>query len=422
MLWRYVDYDDLASFYIAGEKYAFAIAACNVGLGLHGGNAELLVRRAQAHDALENYGAAIADCRQAIRLSPPARIAALAEMTLALALESIDQTAAALDAARAAIALTPNERLPHCAYGNLLGWHGELAAAWPEVECHWIEERTAFQRRFRKMEWKGESLIGRRVLVVHAQGLGDMIQMARYLSRLRERAAHVTLECPPTLEPLFRALPGIDLIARPGSIAPNAVDAFVRMMSLPRLLGETEVPEGNAPYLGVPAEYMARWRRRHRTDRALRVGLAWAGNPFHPLDRWRSLSLTDCAPLSEVAGVRWTSLQVGPRAAEAAGGGSWLERCDRSIADFADTAAIIAQLDLVIAVDTAVAHLAGALGVPVWLLLRPRPDWRWHRKEDRTPWYRSMRLFHARQRAWSGVIDEVASRLRALAVIHTPRA
>jgi tetratricopeptide (TPR) repeat protein len=414
MLWQYVDYDDLARFCMAGGKYASAIAACNIGLGLQGGNPGLLVRRAQAHDALENYGAAIADCRQALRLSPPAHIGALAEMTLALALESIDQTAAALDAARAAIALAPNERLPHCAYANLLGWHGQLTAAWPEIECHWIEERAAFQRRFQTAEWDGESIIGRRVLVVHGQGLGDMIQMARYLPRLRARAAHVTLECPPTLEPLFRTLSGIDLIVKPGSVEPNAFDVFLRMMSLPRLLGETGSPEGNAPYLRVPAEHLARWRKPARIDGALRVGLVWAGNPFHPLDRWRSLFLTDCEPLSEVRGVRWTSLQVGPRAAEAAGSGHWLERCDREIFDFADTAAIIAQLDLVIAVDTAVAHLAGALGVPVWLLLRPRPDWRWLRKEHITPWYRSMRLFHARRREWSGVIEQVASRLREM--------
>lgn len=420
MLWQCVDYDDLARFFVAGGKYASAITACNIGLGLQGDDAALLVRRAEAHDALENYGAAIADCRQALRLSPPARIASLAEMTLALALESIDQTATALDAARTAIALAPDERLPHCAYANLLGWHGELTAAWPEIECHWIEERAAFQRRFQTMEWNGENIIGRRVLVVHAQGLGDMIQMARYLPRLRARAAHVTLECLSTLEPLFRTLPGVDLIARPGSVEPDAFDVFVRMMSLPRLLGETGSPEGNAPYLRVPAEHMARWRSPASVDGALRVGLVWAGNPFHPLDRWRSLSLTDCAPLREVRGVRWTSLQVGPRADEAAGSGHWLERCDGAIADFADTAAIIAQLDLVIAVDTAVAHLAGALGAPVWLLLRPRPDWRWLRKEELTPWYRSMRLFHARRRAWSGVIEEVALRLRA--IIHTPRA
>jgi len=412
MLWQCLDYDDLARFFMAGGKYASAVAACNIGLGVHGRNPELLVLRAQAHDAQENYGAAIADCRQALRLGPSARVGALAEVTLALALESIDQTAAALDAARAAIGLAPDEAIPHCAYGNLLAWHGELTAAWLEIECHWIAERVAFQRRFGTTEWNGESISGRRILVVHAQGLGDMIQMARYLPRLRSRAAHVTLECPTTLEPLLRTVPGIDLLVRPGTAGREDFDAFVRMMSLPRLLGETGSIQENTPYLTVPPEYAARWRRPARTDGTYRVGLVWAGNPFHPLDRWRSIPLTECAPLGEINGVCWTSLQVGPRASEALGAAHWLERCDNAIADFADTGAIVAQLDLVIAVDTAVAHLAGALGV----LLRPRPDWRWLRKGRHTPWYPSMRLFHARRRAWPGVINDVASHLRALTV------
>jgi hypothetical protein len=414
MLQQNLDYDDLARFCMERGRYHSALAACNMGLETHGRNPALLVRRAQIYDALENYGGAIADCRAALRLNPPAHVGAIVQTTLALALESIDQAAAALDAARAAIALAPDDVIPHCAYGNLLAWHGQLAAAWPEVECHWIQERIGFQRRFQKPEWNGEDISGRHVLVVHAQGFGDMIQMARYLPRLRSLAAHVTLECPLVLEPLLRDVPGVDLIAPPGAVMPGAFDAFVRMMSLPRLLGETGSFEGRAPYLTVRPEYRRRWRLPGRTDGALRVGLVWAGNPFHPLDRWRSITLTDCAPLGVIDGIRWTSLQVGPRANEALEAGPWLKPCDRAIEDFADTAAIVAQLDLVIAVDTAVAHLAGALGVPVWLLLRPRPDWRWLRKGEYTPWYRSMRLLHARRRAWHEAIDEVASRLRAL--------
>ena len=417
MLWRHLDYDDLARFFIEAGKYLAAVEACNIGLTVRR-EPRLLVRRAQAHDALDNYGAAIADCREALRRSPAPRIGALAETTLALALESIDQTPAALDAARAAIALAPDEVAPHCAYGNLLAWHGDLAAAWPEIECHWIAERIAFQRRFAKAEWNGESISGRRVLVVHGQGLGDMIQMARYLPRLRSRAAHVTLECPASLEPLLRDLPGIDRIARPGTVGTPDFDVFVRMMSLPRLLGERGSRPWSEPYLRVHSEYHARWRCPAGTDRAVRVGLVWAGNPFHPLDSRRSIPLEEFAPLGEIEGVSWTSLQVGPRAHEARDAARWLEPCDRSIADFADTAAIVAQLDLVIAVDTAVAHLAGALGVPVWLLLRPRPDWRWPRKGEYTPWYPSMRLLHARQRAWSDIVDEVASRLRAFTLLE----
>ena len=129
-------------------------------------------------------------------------------MTLALALESIDQTAAALDAARAAVTLTPDDAVPHCAFGNLLAWNGFLTEAWPEIECHWIGERIDMQRRFEKEEWNGENISGRRVLVVHGQGLGDMIQMTRYLLLLRSRAAHVILECPATLNRPYAPCPG----------------------------------------------------------------------------------------------------------------------------------------------------------------------------------------------------------------------
>jgi len=404
-----IDYADVARFCSAAGKHTAAMEACVLGLGLLPGDPLLLVRCAEAHDGLGEYEQAIAAARAALDAKPAPAIAAAAGTALALALESSGAFAAAREAALAAVTAAPDDRAAHAVLGSLLAWHGELAAAWPELECHWLDERIALGRRFARPEWSGDDIAGRRVAVVHGQGLGDMIQMTRYLPRLRERGAHVTLECPPSLERLLRGAPGIDALAPRDSLTEDDFDVHVRLMSLPRLLGG-ELPSG-AAHLRVPP------RTNHGT--ALRVGLAWAGNPFHEFDRVRSLPLEMCAPWAQIPGIRWTSLQIGPRSDDASRSPLALERHDETIGDFADTAAIIAQLDLVISVDTAVAHLAGMLGAPVWLMLGPRGDWRWLRSSESTPWYPTMRMIRATKPAWDGVIVDVGRRLRALATTVT---
>jgi hypothetical protein len=411
-LWAHVDYEDVARFCSSAGRHAAALDACEIGLRLRGPDAALLVRRAQAHDGLGDYAAAIADCEAALALDPEPRVAVNAWVTLAYAHESDGQMMDACEAALRGIAIAPNRIEGHCAYGNVLARAGDLAPAWPQLECHWLAERIRYQQRFGGPEWNGEDLAGKRVVVVHAQGLGDMLQMARYLPRLRERAAHVTLECPPSLAPLLRAVPGVDVIAAPDTIAPAQTDAFARLMTLPRIFAESGSRGANAPYLRVPPEALSRWARLVPRERRLRVGFAWAGNPFHTRDRARSIPLALCAAWADIPDIAWTSLQIGPSANDAADAALPLARYDVAITDMSDTAALIAQLDLVIAVDTAVAHLAGALGKPVWLLLPQRADWRWPRTAETTHWYASMRIVHAAQPGWAGLIDDVALRLR----------
>ena len=411
-LWRHIDYADVARFCSTAGRHTVALDACAIGMRLHGRTPELLVRRAQANDALGRFDLAIAECVEALKAAPAPAVAAVAAATLTLALESAGSTRAALDTARLTIADTPDAIEPHCAYGDVLARHGDWAAAWPELECHWLSERASMRKRFGYDEWNGEDLTGKRVVVVHAQGLGDLVQMARYLPRLRARCAHLTLECPPPLAPLLSAVPGVDAIAAPGSMTADDADAFARAMTLPRLFaerGDTRI----APYLRVPALQRERWRGRIKRDGRARVGFVWAGNPFHVRDRLRSLPLEACAPFAAIPDIAWTSLQIGPNAGDAQRAPFELERHDDAIRDLADTAAIIVQLDLVIAVDTAVAHLAGALGKPVWLVLAHRPDWRWSHAAETTPWYRSMRLFHAREPGWPGVIADVSRSLAA---------
>jgi hypothetical protein len=412
-LWTHADYADVARFCLQAGKHAVALEACEIGLRLRPGDAMLLVRRAQAYDALGDFDGAIAGCEAALALEPSPAVASLAAGVLTLALQSRGRTADALRAARRAIAAVPHALEARCAYGNVLAWSGDLIAAWPELECHWLDERRYVRERFGRAEWNGEDLSGRHVLIVHHQGLGDMIQMARYLPFVRERAAHVTLECPPALMPLVRDVPGVDALVPTGRAVAGAADVVVRMMTLPRLLNERGTMRGHAaPYVRVPPAYTQRWHGRADCGDALRVGLAWAGNPSHKRDRVRSIPLAACAPWSEMFGVAWTSLQVGPAANDATVAPFPLARFDTRIRDLADTAALIVQLDLVIAVDTAVAHLAGALGKPVWLLLPQRPDWRWPWAGETTHWYPSMRIFRARDASWTGVVDGVAASLR----------
>jgi hypothetical protein len=422
-MWRALDFVDAARFCNAHGAHATTIDAARIGLSLDPANALLHVYRACAYDELGRLPEAVADCETALELEPRGGTAVLASITLALVRERLGDAPGALAAAQAAIALEPADREAHATLGTLRAWHGDFIAAWPELECHWLDERLTFRERFPDLtEWNGESLAGRRLLVVHGQGLGDMLQMVRYLPRLRERGAEVVLECPPAMAELLSDMPGIAEICPNGTAPRDRFEMFVRLMTLARLCGEDGFPgRTSVPYLRADPARMAAWAQRlPARDGKLRAGLVWAGNPRHPNDRRRSIPLTACAPLGAVPGVRWFSLQVGPRAADPAPPGLALTDLGAEFRDLSDTAAVVAQLDLVVTADTAVAHLAGALGVPVWLLLPWRPDWRWTPGARETPWYPSMRLFHAGAASWPEVIANVAAELRARAASAPP--
>lgn len=410
-----IDYVSAARFCNAHGAHATTIDACRIGLALDPGNAMLHVYRACAYDEFGRSAEAVADCEAALRLAPDGPAAVLALITVALVRERLGDGAGALEAARAAIALDPADREAHAALGTLLAWHGDFAPAWTELECHWLDERLAFRRRFPDLtEWNGEALDGKRLLLVHGQGVGDLIQMLRYVPRLRERGAEIVLECPPAALPLLRGFAGVSAIFANGTTPRERFDGFARLMTLARLCGEDGAPGATAvPYLHADPERVAAWSvRLPARDGALRAGLVWAGNPQHPNDRRRSIPLAELAPLANVRGVLWHALQAGPHAADPAPAGLVLERLGTQLADWSDTAAVLGQLDLVVTVDTAVAHLAGALGVSVWLLLPWRPDWRWSRAARTTPWYPSMRLFHANEPSWAAVVAGVCAELR----------
>jgi hypothetical protein len=270
---------------------------------------------------------------------------------------------------------------------------------------------------FTAPQWDGRTdLAGKRVLLVGEQGLGDTIQFCRFARRVADRGAFVVLGVEPPLRRLMTGLDGVAAIAVPGDAEPD-YDFFCPLMSLPVRLGLTLADAAmGAPYLRADAAAAAAWRSRLAELPGMKVGLVWAGEPrAHDrmalrTDRRRSVSLDRLAPLFGVPGICFISLQKGVAGGQAMG---WpVVDWTAELTDFADTAALIAALDLVISVDTSVAHAAGALGRKVWVLNRFDRCWRWMADRIDTPWYPTMRLFtQARPGVWDDVVAEVAAAL-----------
>ncbi len=261
-------------------------------------------------------------------------------------------------------------------------------------------------------EWDGTPMHGARVVVLAEQGLGDQIHFARYIPALKQcGASHVTVECAGPVRSLFALLPGIDAFIAPDAPLPEA-DLHVRLMGLALRLGTTldTVPLGDG-YLRAPVRPAA---ERARALPGPRVGIVWAGNPSHSRDGQRSMPLDALREVLAIPGVTFVSLQKG--GGDALTAYPQVHDLARHDADLGDTAAVIAELDLVIAIDSAIAHVAGALGTPVWCALSHVPDWRWRIDRDDTPWYSSMRLLRQPTRGdWPSVVGAIADGVRALA-------
>jgi tetratricopeptide (TPR) repeat protein/SAM-dependent methyltransferase len=289
---------------------------------------------------------------------------------------------------------------------------GDFAAGLPDYEKRRLLHPP---RNFAQPQWRGEPLRGARILLHAEQGLGDSLQFLRYVPMVQAAGGEVILEVQASLRRLAAELPGMDaehLFAAGDSLPEFAWQC--PLMSLP-LAFRTRVESipASVPYLTFPAEA---WRKAEALPwpaEGLRVGIAWAGSPAHLKDRFRSIAPTLLRPLLREERIRFFSLQVGPRAGELAELGEAVTDLAPRIEDMADTAALTMQLDLVIAVDTAVAHLAGALGKPVWVLLPLAPDWRWMLGREDSPWYPTMRLFRQERLGdWAGVIGRVCDALQ----------
>ncbi|HTV31363.1 MAG TPA: tetratricopeptide repeat protein, partial [Xanthobacteraceae bacterium] len=390
---------------IAADPY-FAEAYCNLGNALHG---------------LRRFAPAAAAYRRAVELKPDY---ADAWANLGTALHHGGGFDEAVRALRRAVALAPRHANAHSGLGILLLMRGNLGEGWDEYEWR-LRSSERKGPRFPQTPWRGENLAGKHIYVQAEQGFGDTLQFVRYIPLLAALAGSVTLRAHQQLVTLLReSLPGITVLGDRADPAPYQYDAA--LLSLPRLFKtRLETIPAAVPYLRASRERTQRWKERFAKLAGIKIGLVWAGNSDHVNDARRSIDLALLAPLFAGRDASFLSLQVGPRAADldnpknaktADGNRHCIDDLAPALADFADSAAAVGALDLVITVDTAMAHLAGALGKPVWVLLPWVTDWRWMLDRDDSSWYPTMRLFRQRRgEDWAAVITRVAQALAALA-------
>jgi len=359
---------------------------------------QTLIFKPNYPEALNNLGVAmtnqgqldqaIAACRQAIAVKPNF---AGAYYNLGVALANAGQLAPAIAAFQQAIALVPDYAEAHCSLALALLVRGDLAQGWEEYEWRLAVPAYGAQRGFPQRQWDGSDPAGKTILLHPEGALGDALQFVRFVPMMQGRGARLILECPPPLLPLFASMTGIDQCVARGQPLPP-FDWHCPLQSLPRIFRITLDNIPNAvPYLFAPKERVRRWAARVPTDGQLNVGLVWAGSVGG--HRWRSQTVEIFQPLAALPGVRFFSLQKGPAATQAPPDGLHLIDYTAELHDFADTAALVQQLDLVITVDTSMAHLAGALAKPVWVLIPAISDFRWLLERTDSPWYPTMRLF-----------------------------
>jgi Flp pilus assembly protein TadD len=333
-----------------------------------------------------------------------------AHTNFGIALYASGDTHGAVEACGRAVEIDPASTKAHNNLALILLGAGEYARGWAEHEWRFKCNPMFVARPFEQPQWKGEPLHGRTVFLHAEQGLGDTIQFSRFVPMVAQRGGRVVLECQGELVRLLADLPGLNQIIPRGAEAPT-FDVHCPLMSLPLALGTTteSIPAG--PYIGARGDLRAAWSQRLGPVDRIRVGLAWAGRLTHSNDANRSMRFEQVATFLGTGWMEFHSLQRGPASEQISGDARITDHSDH-FTDFAETAGLMANLDLVICVDTAVAHLAAAMGKPTWVLLPYASEWRWMIGREDSPWYPTMRLFRQRRWGdWQGVIERVVHAL-----------
>jgi tetratricopeptide (TPR) repeat protein len=394
-------------------RYDESAEACRRALELKPDYAEarfnlgLAVKSCQPEEALACY-------RQALALQPNYLEA---HYNLAVALVEANRPQEALVSYRRTIELSPDHVDAHLGLAIALLLLGRFSEGWPEYEWR-LRHPALGLPLLAEPAWTGEPLGGRTILVRCEQGLGDAVQFARYLPLVKARGGRLVLQCPQPLVRLFERGLSIDRLVPRGEALPP-FDVQAALLSLPGIFATTleTIPAGG-PYLTPDGDAVSRWRKELGADGVLKVGIAWQGSTRNPRDRVRSIPLERFGPLARLPGVRLYSLQVGAGSEQLAAlkGDVPLVDLGPRIADLHDMAAIMCNLDLVVTCDSAPAHVAGAIGRPVWVALPNAADWRWLLARTDSPWYPTMRLFRQpRAGDWQGVLQAIGNELARLA-------
>lgn len=402
-------YSLLAAILIDMRKPDDALAICNLGLAMCGEAAEILGNRGVALKELARYEEALQTLKKTEALLPSDyRVL----VSLGNVLNDLGNHAEALDYFAKACALRPNEAVAHYNRALALLVSGDLKEGFREYEWRWGSRQFAAHRpEFVQPVWDGSDLEGRHILLTCEQGAGDTLQFARYAQIVKDRGGRVIMH---VQRPLVRLMSWIMYDVAVTDRTPSEFEVYCPLGSLAHK-AQTDLNSIPPPArFEVPALLRWSWHARLGERKGTRIGMVWAGAAGHLNDRNRSLPLHRMAELLTVPETEWFSFQVGPPAAQLleAGLQSHIHDLSPALADYAETAAAILQMDLIVTVDTSVAHLAGTLGVPVWVMLPCAPDWRWMLDRDDSPWYPSMKLYRQRTAGdWETVLNTIKTDL-----------
>ena len=407
---RYDIYSDLGLVLTNLGNFDGATEAFRRSLLLNRGCARTIAGLGSLFERKGDLISAVDAYRDAIKLDPKLHAA---YSDLGFVLYGLGELAEASDCYRRLRALQPDSAEATVNLGLIDLVQGNLAAGWTEYESRW-EVGIGDDRKLTQRRWKGEPLDGERILLFAEQGLGDTLQFVRYVPLVAARGGQVVLEVQPPLRGLLSGTDGAWQVLSRGDTLPDFTWQCP-LLSLPLAFetGLNSIP-AKVPYVRADPALVEAWQQR-MLGNTRRIGLAWAGNPGHPRDRLRSMPLEQLAPLMNVAGTTFYSLQFGAGAEQTKQlpQGANVVDFGEDLKDFGNTAAIIANLDLVISIDTSVAHLAGALAKPVWVLLNRGCDWRWFLDREDSPWYPTARLFRqSTAGGWQEVVHRVAVELR----------
>ena len=395
------------------NRHAEAISSYDKALSIKPDHAEALSNRGNALRALNRHAEAIASYEKALSIKPEH---AEALNNRGNALRDLNRHAEAIASYEEALAIRPDFADAHLNESIARLCSGDFQNGWRKYE--WRRKRSGLippKRDFPQPLWLGQEELEGKMILLHAeQGLGDTIQFVRYAPLVARRGASVILGVQMPLKSLFEGLDGVERIVGEDEPLPG-FDVHCPLPSLPLAFGTAlESIPADIPYLVATERKIAEWRARLGERRGPRIGMVWAGRPAHKNDHNRSIPLTTLLSRLSMPGIEFVSLQKDHKDgdAETLKSFSDIAQFAEDLKDFSDTAAVVSLMDLVISVDTAVAHLAGALGKPVWILLPFSPDWRWLLNRDDSPWYPTARLFRQPRIAdWEAVIERVKQEL-----------